>query len=1131
LEGIYVREIEIPTTTTTTTRQTVNQTVFVQNFGLVHTQYLVDILPMLRKCLETLNIVPRTRSTRWISTACLPEQYSTPLYQTMNIDYLCKLFTTPVMLQQALTQVPRNAILIEVSPRSLMQTLLKKCLIQPTLMMNTGVNTQTVLPTIIPLMPTNTFGITGQYVLEHFLVQLGRLYLEGVEFDSIKLFVPTTLNSTVYPVPVEQRILNLFSQWNVQPEPMSYIVMRQEIGTTVEQVIMNAINSINITGDIQTVRFTVDVESLLEKESYLLNHQINGRVLYPTTGYLYLVWKALAQLRQQKTTVGPISLDSVFGLPSELEQLPPVSFENVQIHRATVLREQAQQVVIVPQNKRVLFQINYQPSTGLFEIVEGMNLIVNGTVFVPTNVDFVTPFKAQWESQVRCNLVVPQEDIYNQFKQSGYELIGEFQPIVRTNVAGTQGELLWTGKWIPFLDSMLHMNYLAQQRQQTIESTGLMLPTRIRSVRINPIEHLIRAEKYVTLPVLNDLYTNKTICGGIEITGIQLTQVVLPKDQFNPSIVTRTIANYTPVQTQVQGQVQLQRQIIRPTFVNNWTIGQTCVLNGQLTHLIIGALDCDLGLELAQWMVQYCGVRYLVLTTQRVNTVEPVVLSAQQSQRLRYLQNEFGCQIKCVSTLDLNDETECLLLVRQACRMTSHFEGKIGSIFHLGGLFVEQPQQGMTFSVKSLNHLDRYTRNQTIMPDYGLFVVFTRSTNVGQTVDIQTIMENVCESRRRECGRHALLVDLMVLLANGQQSQVPIEYKNVIVRLEQMLVQSVRVQLPIELQQLPFFNLRVQEEVVGVEQNNQMINRARRQVQERPMTLMAQKCVERLNNVECGQEQPLFVVMPIESSVSYIRTWAQQLRVPVFGVQFTQECLRFETVEQLAQFYWQQIERVVPHVEKIHLVGHTFGVPVAFEMASRRPQQVVSLCLLDSGLTQTFLNGFVFGVESVCEFDGLFKFYQQFVAPNVRLSVEQFYQMLAQMPTFDERVKFVVGKIVEQSQMTFDLVDLETAVRSYVRFMIVSCKYVPSQPLRLNRIVVVRPNIVPAIRYQPWEMIFSQQETVDQEMIEKLFQGLRQYVYGRLQVHLIDGEQNNFFMQETATRIASILNNILVAEF
>ncbi|RMZ94794.1 fatty acid synthase, partial [Brachionus plicatilis] len=1101
------------------------------------------------------------------------EQYSLGLYQTMSIDYLCKLFTTPVMLQQSLVQVPKSAILVEISPRSLIQTLLKKSLIQPSLMMTTtGWKAPTYLPTIIPLMPT-TFGMGGQFVLEHFLVQLGRLYLEGVEFDCVKLFVPFNLCPSVYPVPVEQKVLSLFSQWNIQPEQMSYIVSKSTIGNSVEQVIMNAINSMSINTDLQSVTFTVDVESLLEKESYLLNHQINGRVLYPTTGYLYLVWKALAQFRQQQqqqqqqTVVGPICLDSVFGQACELEQLPPVCFENVQIHRATVLREQAQQVVIVPQNKRVLFKINYQPSTGLFEIVEGKNLIVNGKVYVPSvGADFVTPFKSQWESQVRCNLVVPQEDIYNQFKQCGYEFIGEFQPIVRSNVTGTQGELLWTGKWIPFLDSMLHMNYLAQQKQQTTEcqqKSGLVLPTRIRSVRINPIEHLIRAEKFVTLPVLHDLYTNKTVCGGIEITGIQMTPVVLPKDQFNPSIITETIANTNlptiNCTTEPTGVNQVQSAtttttnttttstmpVVRPTFVNNWTIGQTCVLNSRLTHLIIGALDCDFGLELAQWMVQYCGVKYLVLTTQRVNTVEPVVLSAQQSQKLRYLQNEFGCQIKCVSTLDLNDETECLLLVRQACRMTSHFEAKIGSIFHLGGLFVQQPQQGMTFSLKSLNHLDKYTRNQTIMPDYGLFVVFNRSqmTTGLQNVTMQKMIQGVCESRRRECGRHALLVDWMVLIGTGEQVQVASvtavpEYKNLIVRLEQMLVESVRVQLPAELQQLPFFTLSLpQTQTIGVEQvgervGEQVVNKVRRQVQERPMTLMAQKCVERLNNVECVNGQlPLFVVMPIEGSVSYIRTWAQQLKVPVFGLLFTQECLRFESVEQLAQFYWQQIERVVPHVEKVHLVGHTFGVPVAFEMASRRPQQVVSLCLLDSGLSRTFLNGFVFGVESVCEFDGLFRFYQQFVTPNVRLSVEQFYQMLAQVPTFDERVKFVVAKIVEQSQFGFDLVDLETAVRSYVRYMIISCKYVPSQPLRLNRIVVVRPNIVPTIKCQPWEMIFSQQETVDQEMVEKLFQGLRQYVNGRLQVHLIDGEQKTFFMGESATRIASILNNFLTAEF
>lgn len=54
-------------------------------------------------------------------------------------------------------------------------------------------------------------------------------------------------------------------------------------------------------------------------DHYMLGHCIDGRVLYPGTGYLVLVWRALAELKGK-----------------EMNALA-VNFEEVKIHRATVL--------------------------------------------------------------------------------------------------------------------------------------------------------------------------------------------------------------------------------------------------------------------------------------------------------------------------------------------------------------------------------------------------------------------------------------------------------------------------------------------------------------------------------------------------------------------------------------------------------------------------------------------------------------------------------------------------------------------------------------------------------------------------------------------------------------------------
>ena len=54
-------------------------------------------------------------------------------------------------------------------------------------------------------------------------------------------------------------------------------------------------------------------------DHYVMGHAIDGRVLYPATGYLVLVWRALAKITGQM-----------------FEKLPVV-LEDIQIHRATII--------------------------------------------------------------------------------------------------------------------------------------------------------------------------------------------------------------------------------------------------------------------------------------------------------------------------------------------------------------------------------------------------------------------------------------------------------------------------------------------------------------------------------------------------------------------------------------------------------------------------------------------------------------------------------------------------------------------------------------------------------------------------------------------------------------------------
>lgn len=65
-------------------------------------------------------------------------------------------------------------------------------------------------------------------------------------------------------------------------------------------------------------QYVIDA-SMESPDHYLVGHKIDGRVLYPATGYLVLAWKALAKLKGQ------------------FHEQMAVVFEDINIHRATIL--------------------------------------------------------------------------------------------------------------------------------------------------------------------------------------------------------------------------------------------------------------------------------------------------------------------------------------------------------------------------------------------------------------------------------------------------------------------------------------------------------------------------------------------------------------------------------------------------------------------------------------------------------------------------------------------------------------------------------------------------------------------------------------------------------------------------
>jgi len=279
------------------------------------------------------------------------------------------------------------------------------------------------------------------------------------------------------------------------------------------------------------------------------------------------------------------------------------------------------------------------------------------------------------------------------------------------------------------------------------------------------------------------------------------------------------------------------------------------------------------------------------------------------------------------------------------------------------------------------------------------------------------------------------------------------------------------------------------------------------------------RVVERLNTIELTPNTvPLVVIHPIEGHVDMLRTWARNVQVPVFGLQFTPEALQCETIEQLGEFYWTQIEREIftptwTTVPRVHLCGLSFGAQVAYEIATRRNNRIASLTFLDG--SHCHWNNLVtvlkqrWNVERINEIESeiLFTFLHQHLPTVV---YREIIQELVRCPTLEQRVFWVVRKMLTECQTRFTKVELEMVVRSFVCKMMMAIKYQPRQTLKfLKEVCLIKSLTCPTGVY-------------GQDM------GLCQVFGGKLNVHVMDCEQPCMFESTYGMRLANIFNSYLM---
>ncbi|KAI1292132.1 Fatty acid synthase [Halotydeus destructor] len=231
---------------------------------------------------------------------------------------------------------------------------------------------------------------------------------------------------------------------------------------------------------------TVDVSEI--EDEYLNDHCIDGRVLYPATGYLMLAWKMLAKARNT-------SYDKL-----------AVEFENVSFHRATFLSKTG----------KTKFVVSLMETSGDFAVSEGSAIVAKGRIFVPENpafefehlIDSITPCKE--------DIILSHKDMYKELRVRGFDFGPNFRLISEATGDARSAKVKWNGSWISFVDSLMQTTILGHKNR------GVILPVRFQSVRCDPKLLEMAVRETPVMKVVADLCINVILCKGLEIRGLKL---------------------------------------------------------------------------------------------------------------------------------------------------------------------------------------------------------------------------------------------------------------------------------------------------------------------------------------------------------------------------------------------------------------------------------------------------------------------------------------------------------------------------------------------------------------------------------------------------------------------------------
>jgi len=314
------------------------------------------------------------RSSKWLATSQAADEtpYADAAYHAGNVIGM-------VNFAPVAASLPAGTLVIEVGPHALLKSIIKRC--------NPNVS----------ILGTLNRGGNG---MENMRSCVDTTWLSGAHFDFPKYD---------YIVPLKNKIA---LKWDHENDwRVAYYK------------------------DFQKGKSTVVTYYLANKDSYLMDHVIDGRPLFPATGHLVSAWQAYNNCTKE------------------------IYFTNVKILSAVIMDGVSISFTVTAEEKA-------------FTIVHDGNLVACGNVSA-------TPLEGPVFKAPKYNVndeFIAKQPIYSYFARFGYEYKPQFQLIATRSVDGKVYNFLPTEHWIPYLDNMLQA-FLR-------DPSGLNLPTEIGSVAI-----------------------------------------------------------------------------------------------------------------------------------------------------------------------------------------------------------------------------------------------------------------------------------------------------------------------------------------------------------------------------------------------------------------------------------------------------------------------------------------------------------------------------------------------------------------------------------------------------------------------------------------------------------------------